>query len=57
MSLRVAKKGNLGLGARPGDLIIQLKVRPHPYFKREGEDIYTDVVISLADVSFIFLLF
>ena len=36
-------------------MIIQLKVRPHPYFKREGQDIYTDVAISLADVSFIFL--
>lgn len=49
MNLRVSKKGNSGLGGPPGDLMIQVKVRPHSYFKRDGSDIHTELFISIAD--------
>lgn len=35
--------------------MIQVKVKPHPYFKRDGSDIHTDLFISIADVSNIIL--
>jgi len=38
--LRVAGKGNAGThGAPPGDLYITLRVEPHPFFRRDGDDI------------------
>ena len=49
VNLRVSKKGNAGLGGPAGDLMIQVKVRPHPYFKREGSDILTDLFVSIGD--------
>lgn len=52
VNLRVSKKGNSGLGGPAGDLMIQVKVKPHSYFKRDGSDIHTDLFISIADVSF-----
>lgn len=49
VNLRVSKKGNQGLQGPAGDLMIQVKVKPHPYFKRDGSDIHTDLFISIAD--------
>lgn len=56
VNLRVSKKGHSGLGGPPGDLMIQVKVKPHPYFKRDGSDILTDQFISISDVSSFFSL-
>ena len=36
-------------GGEPGDLFIITQVLPHPYFRREGLDIYIDVPISLYE--------
>ena len=55
--MRVSKKGNQGLGGPAGDLMIQVKVKPHPYFKRDGADIHTELFVSIADVSNILLTF
>ena len=50
VNLRVSKKGHSGVGGRPaGDLMIQIKVKPHAHFKRDGADILTDLYISLSD--------
>lgn len=49
MNLRVSKKGNAGLGGPAGDLMIQIKVKPHPVFKRDGADIHSDLFISISD--------
>lgn len=49
VNLRVSKKGNSGLGGPPGDLMIQVKVKPHPYFKRDGSDIHTNLFVSIGD--------
>jgi molecular chaperone DnaJ len=49
VNLRVSKKGNAGVGGPAGDLMIQVKVKPHPYFKRDGSDIHTEQFLSIAD--------
>jgi molecular chaperone DnaJ len=49
VNLRVSKKGNAGLGGPAGDLMIQIKVKPHPVFKRDGADIHSDLFISISD--------
>jgi molecular chaperone DnaJ len=48
VNLRLSKKGNFSSKGDNGDLLIQVKVRPHPYFKREGPDIFTDKYISMT---------
>lgn len=48
--VRVAGKGEEGFGGGPpGDLYIETYVRPHPYFRREGNDIYIDAPITLKE--------
>jgi len=36
-------------GGEPGDLFIVTKVLPHPYFRRDGLDVYLDLPISIYD--------
>ena len=48
--VRVRQKGAIGPGG-PGDLYLIVNVRPHPYFRREGHDIYVDVPISIAEAA------
>jgi len=48
--VRVAGKGSEGgAGAAPGDLFVRITVRPHPFFKREGDDIRTTVPITFDE--------
>lgn len=45
-------QGNEGRNGGPaGDLIIQVSVRPHAVFERDGNDIYCEVPISFADAA------
>lgn len=48
VNLRMSKKGNYAAKGEAGDLLIKVNVRPHPYFKREGYDIYTDKYITVT---------
>jgi DnaJ-class molecular chaperone len=48
--VRVRGKGGEGPGGS-GDLYIVTHVRDHPYFRREGNDIYIDVPIGLAEAA------
>ena len=48
--VRVKGKGSPGPGGR-GDLYIVTHVRPHPYFRSEGRDIYVDVPISIVEAA------
>jgi len=49
-TIRVARKGAEGVGrARSGDLIIRFRMIPHPYFRREGSDIYLDVPVTYSE--------
>ncbi len=45
--IRLAGKGAPGLGGQPGDLYIKVNVQEDPRFRREGDDLYTDVLIDL----------
>jgi molecular chaperone DnaJ len=48
--LRVAGKGNAGtLGAPAGDLYITIRVEPHPFFHREGDDIHIRVPVTVSE--------
>ena len=44
--------GDVGTnGGRPGDLYIQINVKDHPVFEREGQDIYCDVPITFVQAA------
>jgi len=50
--LRVAGKGNAGTsGAPPGDLYITVRVEPHPFFRREGDDIEITVPVRIDEAG------
>jgi molecular chaperone DnaJ len=50
--VRVPDKGNAGtMGAPPGDLYLQVVVRPHPFFERRGNDLYTKVPVTVPEAS------
>ena len=48
INLRVSKKGHYTTAGQPGDLMIQIKVKPHPYFRREGSDIHSDLYVTIS---------
>ncbi|HWA00168.1 MAG TPA: J domain-containing protein [Caulobacterales bacterium] len=48
--LRLKGQGAPGVqGGPPGDALVELKVRPHAYFRREGNDVHVDLNISLTE--------
>ncbi len=48
--LRLKGKGHPGLGkGPPGDALVEVGVKPHPVFTREGNDIVVDLPISLDE--------
>ena len=50
--VRVAGRGNAGVqGGPPGDLYIIMKVEPHPFFDRRGDDLYTVIPITVTEAS------
>jgi molecular chaperone DnaJ len=50
--VRVAGKGNAGTnGAPPGDLYIITDVKPHPFFDRRGDDLYTTVPVTVTEAT------
>jgi molecular chaperone DnaJ len=50
--LRVAGKGNAGRnGGAAGDLYITVRVEPHPFFEREGDDIHILVPVSVWEAG------
>jgi molecular chaperone DnaJ len=51
-TLRLAGQGEAGArGARSGDLFINLRVRDHKIFTRDGFDIYSKVVVNFPDAA------
>jgi len=50
--IRLKGKGQPGVdGGPPGDLYIVCHVREHPYFRREGRDIYLDVPVTVTEAA------
>ncbi|MGE0701908.1 MAG: J domain-containing protein, partial [Hyphomicrobiaceae bacterium] len=48
--LRLKGKGGPGIrGGEPGDALVEVRVRPHPHFKRQGDDVLLDVPITLDE--------
>ena len=50
--LRIAGEGEAGRNGGPaGDLYVALKVRPHPYFERRGDDLYVRIPLSITQAA------
>ncbi len=51
-TLRLTRRGAAGpRGGGPGDLYVHLRVRPHDRYRREDDDLVTEVPISIAQAS------
>ena len=52
MSMRLEGKGQTGYNGGPnGDLYVNVRVKPHKEFKREGDDIYLQIPISFTQAA------
>lgn len=50
--IRLAGEGEAGLrGGPPGDLYVQIEVREHPIFTRDGKNLYCEVPITFVDAA------
>jgi molecular chaperone DnaJ len=50
--VRVPGKGNAGtMGAPAGDLYLLVEVRPHAFFERRGNDLYTKVPVTVSEAT------
>jgi molecular chaperone DnaJ len=50
--VRVPDKGNAGtMGAPPGDLYLRVVVRPHDFFERRGDDLYTKIPVTVSEAT------
>ena len=48
--LRLKGKGGEGVGgAPPGDALIEIHVAPHPYFRRDGDNVLLDLPVTVAE--------
>lgn len=47
--LRLSGKGQAGVGGPAGDALVEIKVRPHPTFERDGDDIVLALPITLDE--------
>ncbi len=48
--VRIPGHGQPGpFGGPPGDLILNIRVQPHPFFERSGLDLYLDLPVSLGE--------
>jgi len=49
-TMRLNGLGRPGPGGGPaGDLLVEVRVLPHPVYRREGDDLYVDVPVTLAE--------
>jgi DnaJ-class molecular chaperone len=50
--LRIAGKGQPGRGGGPsGDLYVRIQVRPHPFFRKEGETLVCRVPLTVTEAT------
>ncbi len=47
--LRLRGQGAVGRSGAHGDALVELSIRPHPVFRREGADLHMDVAVSVPD--------
>jgi len=50
--LRLIGKGHAGArGGEPGDLYVEVHVEPHPWFRREGDDVLLTVPVAIHEAA------
>lgn len=49
MESKFVAEGEPHMDGEPGDLVLRIRTAPHPKFERRGDDLYTNVTISLTD--------
>src|SRR5437588_533353 len=50
--VRVPGQGNSGtMGAPPGELYLRVVVKPHEFFERRGNDLYTRVPVTVSEAT------
>jgi len=50
--IRLAGEGEAGpAGTPPGDLYVEVRVRPHPIFARDGDDLHCEVPIRISQAA------
>jgi DnaJ-class molecular chaperone len=50
--IRLSGQGNPGMGSgKPGDLLIKVHIASHPWFKRDGNDLYVDVPVTFPEAA------
>jgi DnaJ-class molecular chaperone len=48
--LRLGGQGGAGMGGGPaGDALIEIHIAPHPFFRREGNDIHVDLPVTIGE--------
>jgi DnaJ-class molecular chaperone len=48
--LRLKGQGHAGMGNGPhGDALVEVTIAPHPYFRREGDDIVVELPVTLQE--------
>ena len=48
--LRLRGKGQPGIGdGEPGDVLVEITIKPHPFFAREGNDVHLDLPVTLSE--------
>ena len=48
-TIRLKGQGAPGRGGQAGDALIELRIQPHPVFKRDGADLTMDLPVSVPD--------
>jgi molecular chaperone DnaJ len=49
--IRLKGKGNAGKGGPAGDLLIEIGLRPHPIFRKDGNDINVQLPVTFGEVA------
>jgi len=49
--IRIAGKGGESPDGPPGDLWLDVRVRPHPVFRREGRDLHLDLPVTVREAA------
>ncbi|MDY5584763.1 MAG: J domain-containing protein [Arcanobacterium sp.] len=50
--IRISGKGNSGKnGGQPGDILVKVKVEPHPVYELRGKDVYINVPVGFDEAA------
>jgi len=52
MRIRSSGNGEPGMnGGPPGDLYVEIRIKPHPVFQRDGDDLHCEIPVSFAKAA------